>query len=160
MVSDDVGPMSMYRDVVEERYGAGEHYAVALQLMTAERTITGTIDAVLREHGLTRPQWSVLTILHLAPSELLPLGRIARALGVHGTTVANAVDRLTDLGLVARSGSQEDRRTVYARTTELGTGRSDAIMRALARERFGLAELDDEELRVLQKVLGSVVHLT
>lgn len=156
MDQNGVGPMSMYRDAVESRYGGGERYEVALSLMGAERQLIGTIGEILKENGLTRPQWSVLTILHLSPAGQIPLGRIAQALEVHGTTITNAVDRLTDLGLAERTVDPKDRRSVFAQATEEGVRRSDAILRRLADLRFGLAVLSDDETRTLARILGKL----
>ena len=158
-LADGVGPMSMYHDAVNARYGAGDHYEAALTLMVAGRQLAAVIGEVLKEHGLTLPQWSVLTILHLAPNEQIPLGRIAQALGVHGTTITNAVDRLAELGLAVRTVDAADRRSVRASTTEAGAGRAEAIMRRLAREQFGLAGLSEADLRTLSGLLGKVVSL-
>lgn len=156
MDQNGVGPMSMYRDAVESRYGGGERYEVALSLMGAERQLIGTIGEILKENGLTRPQWSVLAILHLSPADQIPLGRIAQALEVHGTTITNAVDRLADLGLAERTVDPKDRRSVFARATAEGVSRSDAILRRLADLRFGLAALSDEETRTLSRILGKL----
>src|SRR6184192_2351043 len=103
MTNDGVGPMSLYRDVVQARYGTGTRYEAALHLLNAERQLLAIFGEVLHEHRLNRPQWSVLTILNLTPLEQISLGRIALALGVHGTTITNAVDRLVDLGLAERA---------------------------------------------------------
>lgn len=154
--SDSLGSMGMYRDAVQARYGAGDQYEVALKLMAAERHLTAMIGRVLREHDLTRPQWSVLTILHLSPVEQIPLGRIALALEVHGTTITNAVDRLAELGLVERVVDARDRRSVLATITSRGTEHADAILERLAEQRFGLASLRDSDLRTLSRVLGKL----
>lgn len=159
MGTEGVGPMSVYRHIVEERYGFGARYEAALNLMTAERSLAATIDEVLREHGLTRPQWSVLTIVHLAPADQIPLGRMAQALGVHGTTITNALDRLIDLGLAERVIDANDRRSVFATITDEGAARVDAIMTRLAEQQFGLADLSDSDLKALARVLRKISPL-
>jgi DNA-binding MarR family transcriptional regulator len=156
LAAEGVGPMGMYHDVVEERYGSGDHYEVALMLMVAGRRLASGIGAVLKEHGLTMPQWSVLTILQLAPAEHIPLGRIAHALEVHGTTITNAVDRLADRGLVERAIDPADRRSIRAYITPAGAEQAESIMRRLADDRFGLAGLSGTDLRTLSRVLGKL----
>ncbi|MFV2179673.1 MarR family winged helix-turn-helix transcriptional regulator [Actinomadura sp. LOL_016] len=156
LMADGVGPMGMYHDTVEARYGAGDHYEAALTLMTAARRLTAEIGKVLKEHGLTMPQWSVLTILHLAPAEQIPLGRIAQALEVHGTTITNAIDRLVDIGLVERAVDPADRRSVHAVITPEGADRAEAIMRRLADRQFGLGALSSIDLRALLQLLGKL----
>lgn len=159
MSTEGVGPMSMYRHIVEERYGFGDRYEAALNLMTAERSLVATIEEVLREHGLTRPQWSVLTIVSLTPADQIPLGRIAQALGVHGTTITNALDRLIALGLAERVMDANDRRSAFAAITSEGVARVDAIMTRLAEQQFGLAELTNSDLKALARVLRKISPL-
>jgi DNA-binding MarR family transcriptional regulator len=153
---DGVGPMSLYRNAVEERYGSGDRYEVALHLMATGRVLAGTIDDVLKEYGLTPAQWSVLAIIHLAEARRIPFGRIAQALDVHGTTVTNAVDRLTDLGLVERSVDPQDRRSVSAETTPEGAARADKTMQRLADLEFGLSALSEPDLTTLMRILGKL----
>jgi DNA-binding MarR family transcriptional regulator len=161
MRTDGVGPISsMYRDAVEARCGGGDRYEVALNLMVAERRLIGTIGDVLKEHGLTRPQWSVLTILHLAPTEQIPLGRIAQTLEVHGTTITNAVDRLVDLGLAERALDPNDRRSIFAQATPEGDRTSDAILRRLTELQFGLAALSENEVKTLSRILSKLSPLS
>ena len=152
-VAHGAWPMSMYHDIVEARYGAGDHYEAALRLMTAGRRLASAIGSVLKEKGLTIPQWSVLTILHLTPAEQIPLGRIAQALEVHGTTITNAVDRLADLGLAERAADPADRRSVRAVITPQGADTADAIMRSLADRQFGLTQLSGSDLCTLSGLL-------
>jgi DNA-binding MarR family transcriptional regulator len=156
MNGDDVGPMSLYRNAVEQRYGSGGQYEAALHLMATGRVLSGAIDEVLKEHGLTRPQWSVLTIIHLANARRIPFGKIAQSLNVHGTTITNAVDRLADAGLVVRNIDSDDRRSVWAEITQEGAARADAAMRCLAKVGFGLSALSDPELQVLMGLLGKI----
>lgn len=155
--AEGVGPMSMYHDEVDERYGAGDHYEAALTLMVAGRRIASAMGEVVKASGLTMPQWSVLTILHLAPAEQIPLGRIAQALEVHGTTITNAVDRLADLGLAERAVDPADRRSVRAMITPEGADRAELIMRRLGDRHFGLAGLATEDLQTLTGILGKIV---
>jgi DNA-binding MarR family transcriptional regulator len=156
MTANGVGPLDMYREAVEARYGVGARYEVALTLMVAERRLVETINGTLKSHGLTRPQWSVLTILHLAPTAQIPLGQIASALDVHGTTITNAMDRLVDLGLADRVVDRNDRRSVLAQITTAGAELSDAILKQLATDQFGLAALSDTDLRSLARILRKI----
>jgi DNA-binding MarR family transcriptional regulator len=156
MNGDEVGPMSLYRNAVEQRYGSGDRYEAALHLMATGRVLSGAVDEVLKEHGLTRPQWSVLTIIHLADAKRIPFGKIAHALNVHGTTITNAVDRLASLGLVVRNIDDADRRSVWAEITAEGAARVDETMRRLVDTGFGLSTLSDSELEVLMRVLAKL----
>lgn len=151
-----VGPLSVYRDAVDNRYGNGLHYGVALHILLAERHLSQVIGAVLREYKLSQPHWSVLTILQLAPTEQIPLGRIANALNVHGTIITNAVDRLTDLGLAERVIDTQDRRSVLAVITAEGSRCADEIMTRLSEAQFGLSALPEKDLRSLSRILNKL----
>lgn len=155
----EVGPMSMYEEVVERRYGAGVTYAAALHLMQAERVMGAQISGVLRSHGLSWPQWSTLTMVHLVPSDRVHLGKIAKSLEVHATTITNAVDRLAELGLVERLTDPADRRTVLAAVTPAGSAKADEVMHELAEQKFGLAALTAGELHTLAALLAKIAPL-
>mgnify|MGYP005818211075 CR=1 FL=1 len=153
---DDTDVLGAYQKLVERRYGAGETYSVALVIMWAERHISDRIEAVLRKFKLNMPQWSTLTILHLSSADSISLGKIARALDVHGTTVTNAVDQLVARGLIKRTPDPNDRRTVCASITAAGKKRADEVMQALADERFGLPEVASKDLRALVGVIQRI----
>lgn len=152
-------PSGAYREIVEREYGVGERYEAALRLIAAERKLDTAIGEVLSEHQINRAQWSVLTMLLLTPSQRLPLGRIAQTLGVHGTTITNAVDQLSNRGLADRAADTQDRRSTFATLTPDGQKVADAIMRKLAERSFGLASLTDTEVRSLSRLLNKVMSI-
>jgi DNA-binding MarR family transcriptional regulator len=152
-IAEAVGPMSMYRNIVENRYGDGERYEAALELLHASRALAASISDVLGRFSLTMSQWSVLAMVHLSPQGQMPLGLIARALAVHATTVTNAVDRLEELDFVERLGVRADRRTVLARLTDNGRDFADKVMVALAEDGFGLATVADDDVVALTTIL-------
>jgi DNA-binding MarR family transcriptional regulator len=149
---DQIAPMQVYQSLVDKRYGAGEEYSAAIRLVWVGRHIAAHIDSILQKFDLNMPQWSTLMTLHLPPGGSMPLGKIARALHVHGTTITNAVDRLVALGLVKRTWDPNDRRTVFVSATPAGVRRADAVMRALAKDKFGLPVLGVEDIETLVAV--------
>lgn len=81
---------------------------------------------IYREHmsrvcgsvGLTRTQyWALYTISELNETRMSPL---AECLGLTPGAASTLVDRLVDLGLVARSADAADRRVVSVHLTEKG----------------------------------------
>ncbi|HEX4216469.1 MAG TPA: MarR family transcriptional regulator [Candidatus Dormibacteraeota bacterium] len=86
---------------------------------------TGLVRA-LHEHGdeawhhvdLTLPQLRCLFVI--ARHEPLPMGGVARALGVQLSTTSSLVDRLVEAGLVQRREDPRDRRRTLASTTAAG----------------------------------------
>lgn len=155
-MSEVPGPLSTYREAVERDYGTGERYEVALRLMAAERELLRTIEDVLGEHQINRAQWSVLTMLFLTPSHRLPLGRIAQTLGVHGTTVTNAVDHLAKRGFADRAADTQDRRSIFATLKPEGEQVADTILHQLAERKFGLGSLTNTEVSSLSRLLRKV----
>jgi DNA-binding MarR family transcriptional regulator len=110
--------------------------------------IANFIDSVRR--GLTLSQVTVLLLLKEARGTTMPMGQIARELGVSLPTTSGLVDRLHREGLVDRVVNDRDRRVVLVRLT--GEGRtviqrmlrllSDLLTRLLAH----LAEAEQESL--------------
>jgi MarR family transcriptional regulator, organic hydroperoxide resistance regulator len=86
---------------------------------------TGLVRA-LHEHGdeawqqvdLTLPQLRCL--FAIARRGPLPMGGVARTLGVQLSTTSSLVDRLVEAGLVQRRDDPRDRRRTLASTTEAG----------------------------------------
>src|SRR5688500_11250154 len=60
------------------------------------------------------------TLLHLTLVGRRRMGELAADLGVKVPTVTRIVDRLVEKGLVAREGSEDDRRVVHVVPTEAG----------------------------------------
>lgn len=66
-------------------------------------------DARVRDIGVTRPQWQVLTVLRR--HEGINQGGLAEQLDVEPITVCRMVDRLQEAGLVERRADPSDRRS-------------------------------------------------
>ncbi|HZT64761.1 MAG TPA: MarR family transcriptional regulator [Acidimicrobiales bacterium] len=101
----------------------------------------------LRQHaapGVTPSQLSVLSTLHHHGP--LTLGDLASHEAVQPPSVTRMVGSLEEAGLVTRTGSADDRRTVVAQLTPKGRKAVEEIRRrrdAWLAERLG--ELSDEE---------------
>lgn len=99
-------------------------------------------------------------ISRIAGCEAVPVqGAIARTLGLPKTTMASAVKRLEDRGLVTREPSSEDGRMRTLALTKAGLERSDRLHKAqlLASEAM-LAALAPGERRTLVEVLEQIAH--
>jgi DNA-binding MarR family transcriptional regulator len=81
------------------------------------------------------------------------MGKIGTRLQVHPTSVTNTVNRLERDGLVRRTPSDGDRRTVLAEITPEGRRVVVAAAAALAEARFGLEDLPARELRDVHDAL-------
>lgn len=73
------------------------------------RLLRRAFDARVRDIGVTRPQWQVLTVLRR--HEGINQGGLAEQLDVEPITVCRMVDRLQEAGLVERRADPADRRS-------------------------------------------------
>jgi MarR family 2-MHQ and catechol resistance regulon transcriptional repressor len=137
---------------------AEEERALRLWIALARcyATFARGVSAHIMEQGLTTPQFGVLEALyHLGP---LPLGELAEKLLVTGGNITYVMDRLEEHGLVVRERSNEDRRVVRARLTEVG---ETLVAEFFPRHATAVAELagelnadEQKALRDLLKKLG------
>jgi DNA-binding MarR family transcriptional regulator len=71
-----------------------------------------------RDAGLTGPQlWAIRVIAQSAP---LRVSELAGKMYLHPATVVGILDRLENIGLVARTRSRQDRRVVHVDLTKAG----------------------------------------
>jgi DNA-binding MarR family transcriptional regulator len=108
---------------------------------------------------LTAPQ--VHTVAWLGRDGALPMGELARRVGVTEKTITGIVDRLEREEYVQRERDASDRRVVHVRLTPRGQETSDRIQEQ-ARAGLGafLSLLDPEErtalLRIFEKLVARV----
>jgi DNA-binding MarR family transcriptional regulator len=98
--------------------------------------------------GLTPTRLSALSVVVYAGP--LTLGRLADAESVRPPTMTRIVHALEELGLVRRTSSRADRRSVQIEVTPLGRSvLDDARERRLRRLAVLLASLDERELEAV-----------
>ena len=108
---------------------------------------------LLDPHGLTYPQYLVLTLLWEADGR--GLGEIGDALDLKSSTLTPVVKRLAAAGLVTRTRGADDERRVEIALTEQGRAMR-ARLRAVpscVEEATGLSE---PEIRALQRQLRTL----
>jgi DNA-binding MarR family transcriptional regulator len=113
-------------------------------------------ERLLREHGLTGPQYNVLRILR-GEGKPLPICEVAGRMVQVVPGITGLVDRLEAAGLVRRDRSTEDRRVVFIAITPKGLAvltRLDAPLPAL--EKKLLAGLTQAEQRQLIDMLEKI----
>jgi DNA-binding MarR family transcriptional regulator len=138
----------------------------------AQPRLDGTIRSVVRTFGLLRrvmdpyfaqfgistSQWGVLRAIHRAESEghaVLRLTDLGERLLVRPPSVTGVVDRLSRMGLLARSKSTEDHRVKEVRLTPAGRERIERVLEHLpAQHELVLGELNGDERQQLQRLLG------
>jgi DNA-binding MarR family transcriptional regulator len=113
-------------------------------------------ERLLREHGLTGPQYNVLRILR-GEGRPLPICEVAGRMIQVVPGITGLVDRLEAAGLVRRERSTEDRRVVFVGITSRALGllsKLDAPLAALeARLLGGLTHAEKRQLiDLLEKI--------
>jgi DNA-binding MarR family transcriptional regulator len=99
---------------------------------------------------ITMAQAKMLSVVATAGE--LSMSEIALRLGVTVSTSSGAVDRLVDLGLLARSEDPSNRRQVRVSVTETGTRTLGQLRELSTRHLRNMLELvSDEELDVIER---------
>ena len=115
------------------------------------------MKSLASSHGLTGPQWTVVTALSGRGD--LSLSALSEQIQAKNSTVTGIVDRMEREGWVSRARSTRDRRVVHIRLTSKGR----ELARLVSREtpaplRSALGGLALEELAALRKALGKLVN--
>jgi MarR family transcriptional regulator, organic hydroperoxide resistance regulator len=132
--------------------------ARAIQLSRAiARGVHGGHDDVWRRCELTLPQLRCLFLL--SGQGPMPIGGVARELGIGLPSASSLVDRLVDQGLVQRREDPMDRRRTLASTTASGSALADQLRQGSVQTLRGwLGALRREDLRALVQGLAAVVE--
>ncbi|MFE2938175.1 MarR family winged helix-turn-helix transcriptional regulator [Streptomyces sp. NPDC059255] len=102
---------------------------VGYLLKRAQAALRGAMDRVLREHGLTVPQYSTLELLALRPG--MSNADLARATFVTRQSGNVVLRGLQDAGLITRPATADHGRARPARLTEEGRARLAAVQAAV-----------------------------
>ncbi|QIP84031.1 MarR family transcriptional regulator [Streptomyces sp. Tu 2975] len=104
-------------DVPDEDFLRLEHQ-ICFSLHAASRAFNGVYRTVLKDLGLTYPQYLVMLVLWEHGE--LPVKEIGEHLRLDSGTLSPLLKRLESTGYVERRRSTEDERSVTARPTEAG----------------------------------------
>lgn len=125
---------------------AADGMAFVTSLVRVHQLLLGRIEQVLRPHALTFARFEVLRLLAFSRRGVLPIGKIGERLQVHPASATNAVQRLEDAGLVARSANPADGRSVLVELTATGSDLVERCTQLLNDEVFGALPLGVGEL--------------
>ncbi|MFD0356061.1 MarR family winged helix-turn-helix transcriptional regulator [Streptomyces sp. NPDC127110] len=124
---------------------------ICFALGAANRAFGGLYRVVLKDLGLTYPQYLVMLVLW--EHGTMPVKQLGQHLRLDSGTLSPLLKRLETAGLIRRERSTEDERSVHAVLTEEGSAlrvRAVEVPRRIARATgFELAEI-----RELQQRLG------
>jgi DNA-binding MarR family transcriptional regulator len=130
-----------------------------VSLLEAHATLLRRLESDLeRETGLALADFDVLAQLARAGGELRMTELAARAL-ISRSGMTRRVARLVDEGLVRRADADADGRGVVVALTAAGIARLADTAPAHARgiSKLFVAQLDDQELAILERALGKVI---
>ncbi|WP_405526250.1 MarR family transcriptional regulator [Streptomyces avidinii] len=123
---------------------------ICFALNAASRAFGGLYRVVLKDLGLTYPQYLVMLVLWEHGE--MPVKEIGRHLRLDSGTLSPLLKRLETAGLIHRERSAEDERSVRARLTEEGAAlRARAVevpRRIAAATGFELTEVLDLQARL------------
>ncbi|MDY7107355.1 MAG: winged helix DNA-binding protein [Planctomycetota bacterium] len=124
-------------------------------------------DRLLKQHGLSESTYDVLQILRRGAEEArqdghrfagLPCAAVAEQMITAVPDLTRLLDRLSQLGLVQRRRSEEDRRVVRVRLTAKGRRLIDALEKPVAALRIEqLGHMSRKDLGDLNRLLDKAV---
>ena len=131
-----------------------------IRLLGVTRAAEGELREFLRvKHDTTLPRFDVMAALYRR-REGVTVSELSRLLLVSNGNATTVVDRLEKDGLVRRTPSETDRRTVFVALTPEGLAQFEGLAadhEAEVSRRFaGLSEADLDALTDILKRMGSV----
>ena len=130
-----------------------------VSLLQAHASLLRRLESDLeRETGLALADFDVLAQLARAGGELRMTELAARAL-ISRSGMTRRVTRLVEEGLVRRADADADGRGVVVALTDAGVARlaETAPVHARGISQLFVAQLDDQELAILERALGKVI---
>ena len=94
----------MYQKLAMPTYRAG------IAMSSAHRQLRALKQQILKPHGLSMAQWSILGIVYDSKSEAVTLSEIAKQLSATQAFVSSNVQALEDKDLIKRQINPNDRR--------------------------------------------------
>ncbi|MFD6326815.1 MarR family winged helix-turn-helix transcriptional regulator [Streptomyces sp. NPDC058442] len=123
---------------------------ICFSLHATSRAFNGVYRVVLKDLGLTYPQY--LVMLALWEHGTLPVKKLGEHLRLDSGTLSPLLKRLEAAGLVHRERSTRDERSVEVRPTEEGTAlrerAQDVPRRIVAATGFGIDEIQSLRARL------------
>ena len=145
---DEIKQQRPFRSLAQEAH---------LSVMRTAALLEHSFAELVRPHGVTPTQYNVLRILQGAGGEGLCRNEVRDRLVARVPDASRLLDRLEEMGLVARERDAGDRRLVKTRITPDGLATLAALegpVAAIHDRQFG--QLDPGELETLIGVLARV----
>jgi len=91
-----------------------------LSLLRTADALQASVEAMLKEFGLTGTQYNALRILRGAGPEGLPCSEIGERMITRDPDITRLLNRLEKRGLVRRARAKADRRVIFGKITAAG----------------------------------------
>lgn len=137
-------------------FSSAEQEAYLSLLRTAD-ALQSSMEAKLKEYGLTGTQYNALRILRGAGAEGLPCSEISERMITRDPDITRLLNRLEKRGLARRIRDKRDRRVIYGKITAPGLKLLQEMDRPI--EEYGgeiLGHVSQAELRKLIELLEAV----
>ncbi len=130
-------------------------YQAVVYQSKANRAIKNQYDQVLREHGITSMQWSILGFINDAGANGIRVSDLADKLGTSLAFITNSINVLEKKSVVKRKGNNNDSRSKLICLTPTYQAKFDTIEKQLSKTVDAwLSKLCDKgELSVYKAVL-------
>ncbi|MFF3379760.1 MarR family winged helix-turn-helix transcriptional regulator [Streptomyces sp. NPDC002680] len=128
---------------------------ICFSLNAASRAFNGVYRVVLKDLGLTYPQYLVMLVLW--EHGQLPVKKVGEHLRLDSGTLSPLLKRLETAGLVRRERSARDERSVEVRATEEGVALRERA-REVPRRIVAATSFDVEEIRALRARLDELTN--
>ena len=135
--------MSLKDEIKKKRPFEHPEEEAYLNLLRTTTVLYGQFETLLKQSGLSEPQYNVLRILRGVGGSGLPSSEVGARMITRVPDVTRLVDRLEAAGLVERCRIAQDRRVVQVKITAKGLA--------------ALAELDEPLVALNKKLLA---HMT
>ncbi|MGY5117727.1 MarR family winged helix-turn-helix transcriptional regulator [Streptomyces sp. 900105755] len=126
---------------------------ICFSLHAASRAFNGVYRVILKDLGLTYPQYLVMLVLWEQGD--LPVKKLGEHLRLDSGTLSPLLKRLETAGLVRRERSTRDERSVEVRLTEEGTALRERALE-VPRQIVAATGFDVEEIRDLKERLDQL----
>jgi DNA-binding MarR family transcriptional regulator len=149
--------MASLETVLKSKPIADPHMRAFLNIMVTGAWLEGRMNALLKPHGLTEPQFNVLRILRGQQGASMNLYEISERM-VHPTSnVSRIIDKLLEKGWVSRKACEENRRRVDITVTPIGLKLLQSVQPAIDSHFQEFAtKLSEEDAQWLSTALEAV----
>ena len=147
-LQDELKQTKPFKEIEEEAY---------LSILRTAAILDHSVSQALKPHGVTATQYNVLRILRGAGAEGLCRNEVGERLVTAVPDVTRLLDRMEEMGLIARRRGGADRRFVTTTLTKKGidlVNRLDARVGRIHAEQLG--HVDKRHLKTLVDLLGEV----